>query len=184
MQSNNNLNLQQIVREIKKTSKSDIVYSGEIIEQFSKELEYLKEEVKNLKKAVLMLKIYNYKKLEIKSDELEERIEKLALFNKINKNLSEKMQQINYLKAYIMEIFNNTFKIINAQNDINNACEDNFFLDYAEVNIINGNCIIKARKCLKETQNIVKTNTNKIFDLLNELQKQLEKAENFLNKNI
>ncbi len=184
MQPNNNLNPQQIVRDIKKTLESDIVYSGELIEQFSKELESLKEELKNLKENVLTLKIYSYKKLEIKSEELEEKVEKLTIFNKINKALSEKMQHINYLKAYIMEIFNNTFKIINAQNEINNACEKTFFMNYVDVNIINGNCIIKAKKYLKETKDIVKVNTNKILDLLNEMQKQIEKAEIYLDENI
>ena len=38
MQPNNNLNSQQIVKEIKKTLESNIVYSKELIEQFSKEL--------------------------------------------------------------------------------------------------------------------------------------------------
>ena len=123
MQPNNNLNSQQIVKEIKKTLESNTVYSNELIEQFSKELKSLREELKNLKESVLTLKICNYKKLEIKSDELKEKVKKLSVFNRTNKNLLETMKHINYLKVYAMEIFNYTFKIINAQKNINSACE-------------------------------------------------------------
>ncbi len=127
-------------------------------DKFLEEIQYLNEELTNLKRSHFTLKIHEY-------NSIKKKIEKLEKQNEIFKEY----ECINILQKQIEGIFATNSMLLSHQENINEKC--------AMVGFINDSLVLAAKDSLKQVKKFINENNSEIIKLCNELKKYIEYLE-------
>ena len=156
IEKKHNLNLQQNnKKEYKKGEIKQLVLNtlplNKSPEKFLKEIQYLNEELTNLKRSHFTLKIHKYSQIKKKIEDLEKQNE-----------IFEKLECVKLLQKQIEGIFATNSMLLSHQKNINEKC--------AMAGFIGDKIMLSAKDSLKQVKKFINENNSEIIKLCNDIE--------------